>query len=166
MEVIHGLGWDAWIIEFLVVDDEESIRTVLRTLLSRMGYKVFLACDGQQALDFLATQDVDCVMTDLRMPNMDGMKLLENLQQTHPEVPVVVLTAHGSVDTAVEAIKLGAFDFLSKGCDNDDVSNVVAKGARHAGVSFNSTCDDDNRAWWSVWFDWLIPEYETYLRGH
>ena len=98
----------------LVVDDEESIRTVLRTLLSRMGYKVFLACDGQQALDFLATQDVDCVMTDLRMPNMDGMKLLENLQQTHPEVPVVVLTAHGSVDTAVEAIKLGAFDFLSR----------------------------------------------------
>lgn len=111
----------------LVVDDEESIRTVLRTLLSRMGYEVFLACDGQQALEFLTNHDVDCVMTDLRMPNMDGMKLLENLQQTHPEIPVVVLTAHGSVDTAVEAIKLGAFDFLSKGCDNDDVANVVAK---------------------------------------
>ncbi len=111
----------------LVVDDEESIRTVLRTLLSRMGYEVSVACDGVQALAFLTSNAVDVVLTDLRMPNMGGLKLLESLQQSHPEVPVVVLTAHGSVDTAVEAIKLGAFDFLSKGCDNDDVANVVAK---------------------------------------
>lgn len=111
----------------LVVDDEESIRTVLRTLLSRLGYEVSVACDGAQALEFLKTHVVDVVLTDLRMPNVGGLKLLESLQQSHPDVPVVVLTAHGSVDTAVEAIKLGAFDFLSKGCDNDDVATVVAK---------------------------------------
>jgi DNA-binding NtrC family response regulator len=111
----------------LVVDDEESIRTVLRTLLSRLGYEVSVACDGVEALDYLSSNVVDVVLTDLRMPNMGGLKLLESLQQSQPDIPVVVLTAHGSVDTAVEAIKLGAFDFLSKGCDNDDVANVVAK---------------------------------------
>ena len=153
----------------LVVDDEESIRTVLRTLLSRMGYKVFLACDGQQALDFLATQDVDCVMTDLRMLNMDGMKLLENFQQTHPEVPVVVLTAQGMVPSIqpLRQLNWGLLTFCQRAVTTmTSLMSLRKQGARHAGVSFNSTCDDDNRAWWSVWFDWLIPEYETYLRGH
>lgn len=117
----------------LVVDDEESIRTVLRTLLSRLGYEVTTATNGVEALECLSAETLDVVLTDLRMPKMDGMTLLEKIVNHYPDIPVVVLTAHGSVDTAVEAIKRGAFDFLSKGCDNDDVARVVAKAlATHA----------------------------------
>ena len=117
----------------LVVDDEESIRTVLRTLLSRLGYEVTVAVNGIEALEVLERAQVDAILTDLRMPEMDGLALLDKVTVRYPELPVVVLTAHGSVDTAVEAIKRGAFDFLSKGCDNDDVARVVAKAlATHA----------------------------------
>ena len=112
----------------LVVDDEQNIRTVLRTLLSRLGYEVSVAVDGRDALDFVQRNEVDLVLTDLRMPKLSGLELLDELKQTHPEVPVIVLTAHGAVDSAVDAMKRGASDFLSKGCDNDEVAHAVSKG--------------------------------------
>ncbi|MEE2758186.1 MAG: sigma-54 dependent transcriptional regulator [Myxococcota bacterium] len=111
----------------LVVDDEESLRTVLGMLLRRQGYEVTTVCDGEEALEALSTQAYSVLLTDLRMPNLDGLGLLRRTLENWPEMPVIMLTAHGTVDTAVEALKMGAFDFLSKGCDNDEVLKIVGK---------------------------------------
>ncbi len=111
----------------LVVDDEASLRTVLGALLRRLGYRVTTVEDGAAALRALFQEPFSLVLTDLRMPGLDGLGLLAAVNRDWPDVPVIVLTAHGTVDTAVEALKLGAFDFMAKGCDNDEVADVVAK---------------------------------------
>lgn len=111
----------------LVVDDEPSIRKVLAAQLRQDGHVVDTAEDGDTAVDKLSEADVDVVITDLRMPGMDGMGLLRWIQDTQPEVPVIVLTAHGSVDTAVDALKHGAFDFLTKPFDQQELAAVVRK---------------------------------------
>ena len=111
----------------LVVDDEESLRTVLGMLLRRQGYEVTAVCDGAEALEALSTQTYSVLLTDLRMPRLDGIGLLRRVHEQWPDMPVIMLTAHGTVGTAVEALKMGAFDFLSKGCDNDEVLKVVGK---------------------------------------
>lgn len=98
----------------LVVDDEEDIRSFLADALHAEGHDVAEAPDGEAAWSRLGAEGFHLVLTDLRMPRMDGMELLRRLRQTQPEVEVVVLTAHGSVDSAVEAMKLGAFEYLQK----------------------------------------------------
>jgi len=111
----------------LVVDDEPSIRKVLAAQLRKDGHEVHTADDGDDAVSRLSEADVDVVITDLRMPGMDGMGLLRWIQDTQPNLPVVVLTAHGSIDTAVDALKRGAFDFLTKPFDQAELASVVNK---------------------------------------
>ncbi|HCH65928.1 MAG TPA: DNA-binding response regulator, partial [Deltaproteobacteria bacterium] len=89
----------------LIVDDEPSIRTVLRAHLKRAGYHPLLAQDGQAACDILSTDPVDLVVSDLKMPRMNGMELLSHCRSNHPGLPFILITAHGTVDSAVEAIK-------------------------------------------------------------
>ncbi len=101
-------------IRILVVDDEEDIRTFLADALDAEGYDVTQAGDGAEAATLLDAQSFHLVLTDLRMPRMDGMELLRKIRSDQPEVEVVVLTAHGSVDSAIEAMKLGAFEYLQK----------------------------------------------------
>jgi two-component system response regulator FlrC len=98
----------------LVVDDEEGVRSFLADTLSAAGHDVEEAEDGAQAHERLSTRAFHVLVTDLNMPRMDGMELLRRARQEQPEVEVIVLTAHGSVAGAVEAMKLGAFDFLEK----------------------------------------------------
>lgn len=98
----------------LLVDDEKSIReTVSQTLLNE-GYNVFAAEDGEKALDILIKNKVNLIITDIRMENMDGMKLLKASRAIAPEVEVILLTAYGTIELAVEAMKIGAYDFLVK----------------------------------------------------
>ena len=104
-----------------------SLRTVLGMLLRRQGYTVTTVEDGKAALDALESDVYSVLLTDLRMPGLDGLGLLKRVNERWPKLPVVVLTAHGTVDVAVEALKHGAFDFISKGCDNDEVLKVIAK---------------------------------------
>ncbi|NJK87981.1 MAG: sigma-54-dependent Fis family transcriptional regulator [Myxococcales bacterium] len=111
----------------LVVDDETNLRKVLSAHLRREGYEVLTAADGAEALELMDREAVDVVLTDLRMPNVDGMVLLEELTRRYPGRPVVMLTAHGTVDTAVSAMKLGAFDYLTKPFDKDELHLVIAK---------------------------------------
>jgi two-component system response regulator FlrC len=98
----------------LVVDDEEGIRSFLAESLELDGHQIEEAASGEEALERLRAKSFDLVLTDLRMPGMGGMQLLETVQAEQPEVEFIVLTAHGNVESAVQAMKLGAFDFIQK----------------------------------------------------
>jgi two-component system response regulator AtoC len=116
--------------QVLIVDDEPNLRKILSAQLSRDGYDVMTAEDGEQGLSLLKDNHIDLVITDLKMPKVDGMTLLKRALELEPELPVVVITAHGTIDTAVEALKLGAFDFVTKPFDKDEVRQIVAKALK------------------------------------
>ena len=122
----------------LIVDDEANMRMVLRAMLTREGYSVDEASDGLAALEALERSggDVQVIITDLRMPGLDGMALLERLSKEYPGRPVVMITAHGSVDTAVEAMKAG-LDFVTKPFDAGDLRAVVQKAVNTARAEFD-----------------------------
>ena len=114
----------------LVADDEANLRKVLAALLKREGYAVTTAADGIDALARLGEETFDAVLTDLKMPRLDGMGLLREVHARWPELPVIFITAHGTVDTAVEALKAGAFDFVTKPFDHDELTKVVTKAVK------------------------------------
>jgi len=98
----------------LVVDDDEMVRFVLNEKLAEVGYTVTDACDGQSALELFRGTAFDAVLLDLKMPGMDGITTLREMRRHDPDVPVIMVTAFGDISTAVEAIKLGAYDFTEK----------------------------------------------------
>jgi DNA-binding NtrC family response regulator len=110
----------------LIADDEINMRRVLEALLRRDGYDVVTAANGNEALANMG-RGINMVITDLKMPGLDGMGLLRKLSVDYPDVPVVMITAHGSVENAVEAVKLGAFDYLEKPFDQEQIHQIVAK---------------------------------------
>jgi nitrogen regulation protein NR(I) len=114
----------------LIVDDEVNIRRVLAAMLKREGYEVTTAADGEQALAVLQKTPVHVVVTDLVMPRLGGMELLRRVAADLPDVPVIVITAHGSVDSAVAALKAGAFDYITKPFEQEELKKVIAKAAR------------------------------------
>jgi two-component system response regulator AtoC len=112
----------------LVADDELNMRRVLEAMLRREGYDVITAANGVEAMGGMGTKGgIHTVITDLKMPGLDGMGLLKRLSAEYPDVPVVMITAHGSVESAVEAVKLGAFDYLEKPFEQEQIRQVVAK---------------------------------------
>jgi two-component system, NtrC family, response regulator AtoC len=113
----------------LVADDEMNMRRVLEAILRREGYDVVTAANGLDAFAEM-NRDIHTVITDLKMPGLDGMGLLRKLQTEYPEVPVVMITAHGSVESAVEAVKLGAFDYLEKPFEQEQIRQIVAKAMK------------------------------------
>jgi two-component system, NtrC family, response regulator AtoC len=116
--------------QVLIVDDEPNLRKILAAQLSRDGYDVLTAEDGEQGLAALKEHHIDLVVTDLKMPKIDGMQLLRAALAEDPDLPIVMITAHGTVDTAVEALKLGAFDYLTKPFDKDEVRQIVGKALK------------------------------------
>ena len=114
----------------LIVDDEVNIRRVLAAMLKREGYEVTTAADGEQALAVLHKTPVHVVVTDLVMPKVGGMELLRRVTADFPDVPVILITAHGSVDSAVAALKAGAFDYITKPFEQEELKKVIAKAAR------------------------------------
>ncbi len=116
--------------QILVVDDEANLRRVLSAQLTRDGYDVHAAEDGDAGLTLLREHHIDLVITDLRMPKVDGMDLLRAALRDDPNRPVIMITAHGTVETAVEALKTGAFDYLTKPFDQEEVRIVVRKALR------------------------------------
>src|SRR5512147_1861824 len=99
-------------------------------MLKREGYEVTTAADGEQALGVLQKTPVHVVVTDLVMPRLGGMELLRRVSADFPDVPVIVITAHGSVDSAVAALKAGAFDYITKPFEQEELKKVIAKAAR------------------------------------
>jgi len=116
--------------QILLADDETNLRRVLAAQLQRDGYEVHAVADGAAALTAMEEHHIDVVITDLRMPKVDGMELLQSVVRDYPGVPVIMITAHGTVDTAVEALKLGAFDYVTKPFDRAELKNVIDKAAK------------------------------------
>ena len=111
--------------KLLVVDDESGHRMMVKAVMQDQGFEVMEAGNGLQCLDMLDQQDIDVVLLDIKMPGMDGMEVLERIHRLHPGVQVVMLTAFGSVGSAVDAMKQGAFDYLTKPADIDELKSVI-----------------------------------------
>lgn len=116
----------------LVVDDELNIRRVLERAFAKEGYQVQTAEGGHQALRVLAETPCDLMLTDVVMPDMTGLELLKRARQQHPNLQVVLMTAYGTIPTAVEAMRAGAFDFLTKPLDMEVLRKVVRNALREA----------------------------------
>jgi two-component system response regulator PilR (NtrC family) len=111
--------------KILVVDDEKSLREVMSIMLKRAGYEVTEASDGEQAIGQVNKEIYDLVITDLRMPKADGMDVLKAVKSSSPETVVLVVTAFGTADSAVEAMKQGAYDYLTKPFQVDEVQLII-----------------------------------------
>lgn len=109
----------------LVVDDEKNITFVIQAMLEKAGFEAIVLNDSQQALQVIDEEEVDVVVTDLYMPGPGGMEILNFCQKKYSQLPVVVITAHGTIESAVSALKCGAFDFITKPFDQTELLNVV-----------------------------------------
>lgn len=111
----------------LVVDDEEQMRSAMQLALERCGYEVISADNGTNALKYIETQPIQVIVSDLRMPTMSGDQLMAEVRQKYPTIPFVMITAYGTIAQAVEAMKLGAFDFLTKPFSAEDLEQIVER---------------------------------------
>ena len=115
----------------LVVDDEPLIRKLIQEILTRMDYNVFLANHGEAALKIIKNEDIDLVITDLQMPVMDGLTLLKQLHKEQPHLLVIIATAYASIENVIEALRLGAYDYLLKPITPQSIEAVLNKAKGH-----------------------------------
>jgi len=118
--------------KILIVDDEESVRRVLSIQIRRMGHEAEEAENGRLAWEKISSHDYETVITDLKMPEMDGLELLQKIRNQKPQIPVIMMTAHGTIDTAVEAMKRGAFDYVTKPFNQDEFLKTVERAVLSA----------------------------------
>ncbi len=111
----------------LIVDDEKNYLTILSAVLEDEGFEVLTAIGGREALEVHKTSDLDLIVTDMKMPAMDGIELLENIKSVDPDLPIIMMTAHGTVDKAVEAMQKGAYSYILKPFDNERLVIYVKK---------------------------------------
>lgn len=117
--------------EILVVDDDDAHRTMLKTLIGGWGYTIFQADDGSVAIEMVSRQPFDLILMDIRMLKVSGLEALEQIKQINPAIPVIIMTAYSSIDTAVEAIKKGAYDYLTKPLDFDRLKLIMERAMEH-----------------------------------
>jgi len=110
--------------KMMLVDDEERFLSTTKKLLSKKGYDVFTAVSGAEALEKMRTQNIHVVILDVKMPGMDGIETLKAIKRKFPMIEVIMLTGHGTVESAVEGLKSGATDYLTK---PTDVNDLIAK---------------------------------------
>ncbi|MCZ6689390.1 MAG: sigma-54 dependent transcriptional regulator [Planctomycetota bacterium] len=118
----------------LVVDDEKSMRDMLRIVFRDEGHEVVEAADGKEGLEAFRENEIDLVVQDLRMPRMDGLQLLQALKDSNADVPVIVITAFGDWQSAVEAMRLGAFDYIKKPFDTDLIRSIIARALEQTAI--------------------------------
>ena len=114
-------------LSLLIIDDEEAQLQSLKSFLKRRNFEVYTATDGKKGFDVVNNNVIDVVLTDFRMPNWDGYTVLKEIKKLNPEIDVVVITAYGSVEDAVNIMKAGAYDYLSKPIDLDELENLLAR---------------------------------------
>jgi len=117
-------------IRILLADDDESLRRVLQFKLRQQGYEIDIAEDGNRAFQQLQKNKYDLLLSDVRMPGLDGIQLLEKTKQAQPEIEVILITAHATIPAAVEAVKMGAFDFLTKPFEDDQLFITIEKALK------------------------------------
>jgi DNA-binding NtrC family response regulator len=115
----------------LVVDDDESLRRVTEVQLQQGGYQVLTAASGQEALDLLQKGPVELVVTDLKMPGMSGLELLKRIRADYPELVVIMVTAFGTIENAVEAMRAGAYDYVTKPVHIDELKLTIGRALEH-----------------------------------
>ena len=125
----------------LIIDDEPDIRELLEITLHRMDVATRSAENLDQARNLLATEDFDLCLTDMRLPDGNGIDFVRHIQQTKPEIPVAMITAHGNMELAIEALKAGAFDFVSKPVDLNILRNLVTTALKLGNKSFEGPAD-------------------------
>ncbi|MFN7948732.1 MAG: sigma-54-dependent transcriptional regulator [Blastocatellales bacterium] len=118
----------------LLVDDDASLRRVLAHHLSEAGYQVLTAANGKEGLDVFTSQQVEMVITDIQMPELSGLELMRRISVISPDVVVLVITAYGSIETAVEAMKLGAYDYITKPFNREELLLTVSKGLQYTAL--------------------------------
>jgi DNA-binding NtrC family response regulator len=111
----------------LIVDDEDGMRRLLSRVLTREGYDASAVGSGAEALRLVASERFDLVVTDIKMPEMDGLQLLAELKEYEPSLPIIVITAYGTIENAVQALRSGAYDYIAKPFENDEIKLTVAK---------------------------------------
>lgn len=121
--------------QILIVDDEPKMRRVLEIMLQKLGHRVLSASNGREALTLFGSSSVDLVVTDLLMPDVDGIELLAQLRAQQTAVPVIIITAHGTIETAVAAMKHGAFDYLVRPFDIEVLGLTIARALNEASVA-------------------------------
>ena len=142
----RGIAW--------IVDDDSSIRWVLERALTGAGLSCTTFESGNEVLDALTTKTPDVLLSDIRMPGMDGLALLKQIKQRHPMLPVIIMTAHSDLDAAVSAYQQGAFDYLPKPFDIDEAVALVDRAISHyqeqqqpRNAPINSPTADDIGRW-------------------
>ena len=111
----------------LIVDDEKNIRMTLSQSLESLGVEMDMAGSGEEALAKLKGRDFGLILLDIRMPGMDGMEVLRQVREVRPDIRIIMITAYGTIESAVEAMKLGAADFLQKPFDPDEIRELVSR---------------------------------------
>jgi len=111
----------------LIIDDEDKLRSLLKRILELEDYQVYTVGNAQAALTLLQKESIDVVLSDVKLPDMNGLDLLEQIKSLYPSIEVVMLTAYGTIDDGVKAIKKGAFDYITKGDDNDRIIPLIKK---------------------------------------
>ncbi|MBD3258562.1 response regulator [candidate division GN15 bacterium] len=114
-------------VTILVVDDESMMRNLLKKILTRDGYQVLLAESGEDALQILAKEQVDLVISDLKMPGLDGFELLKVVKEEHPGISMIMMTAYGDTYTVKDALLLGADEYITKPFKSYEISLVVER---------------------------------------
>ncbi len=114
-------------VRVLIVDDEEQLARAFRRKLTAEGYVVTTASSAEEGLSLTEKQTFDVALLDIRLPGIDGVQLLEKLRKQEPTMEVIMLTGHASVDTAIQSMKLGAYDYLSKPCKLNELTQVIMK---------------------------------------
>jgi len=113
----------------LIVDDEKDFVEMFSLRLKETGEKVFTAYSGQECLECLQQENIDVVVLDIKMPGMDGIETLKEIKKQNPIVEIILLTGHGTIETAIEGLKLGAYDYLLKPADTKEMAKKL-EGAR------------------------------------
>ena len=111
----------------LLVDDDKEFRRAMKKMFEKSGYGIRIACDGQEALDALSEEEFDLIISDLRMPNLDGLEMMGELRRRGLEIPIIFLTAFGEVESYMDLMNLGAFEYVNKPVKSQEILEIAKR---------------------------------------
>jgi DNA-binding NtrC family response regulator len=115
------------------VDDDREFRKAMKKLFEKSGYAVTVACDGQEALGVIEGTEFDLIISDLRMPNIDGIELMQEIRRKKLDMPIIFLTAYGEVESYMDLMNMGAFEYVNKPAKSQEILNVAQRAIeRHS----------------------------------